>query len=655
MIPRQPVVSRNSTFITSAILLLLVIVSVWPSRPTAAQKDKPASTQSDVTVETTTANGLIRTNLFTPSGRVSVFLPDDMAAGDIISGTVTAEPAGNTTQERQKNLEELTTEITNDLMKMAAQVVESTKFGPEGNSSTTFKLHLSDASHELTWGTNRTFTVPILPSSVVLPSTTSGFVLPNLGQTGRPIQIGGNFDGDLSNTSCTVGGSPAKVLAESPRKAVFESPEEIVGQTPINVREAGKESQGSFRNIDVRLTAPKTALTKGESTTVTIEVSGLENLEQNVPMDLNCSGVVDMAGGNQQNVQIKPGDVKANGTVTQTRQITGKQAGGFAVNANVKANNQPCRLTGQIVHVEGEPYGGNQGVWKVKIKLQDGTETEIVIQSDQKPDLKFCNWIQINSCKDGVVPAEDRHGYQKVPQPPDPRSASAKPTPSPTPKPSPPTDLPKSPSSGCTPPAERLIKSDESQPIEIVDGSSDFKLEISVIKDTKGRQEALELASWLRGISNLGGLIAGKLPKGAPDIGMGANVASLIFAELDAGAAILDAASRARFTSMDPTVFKFKFEVKTTRIIAHCDTWEVCRNGVWVIEKRYWQSTSQSAVTITKTIDSSMGDWGLVSSGPKGRFDPEKADDYARSLIKGALAGLSANKNTLATAQSGCK
>jgi hypothetical protein len=635
--------------------LLFVIVSVWPPRPTTAKRDKPTSTKSDIKVETATANGLVATSRVTPRGRVSIFLPDDMAAGDIISGTVTAEAAGTTSQERQKNLEELTSEITNDLMKIAAQGVESTKFGPEGNSSTTFKLHVSDASRELTWGTNRTFSVPILPPSAVLPSTTSGFVLPNLGQTGRPIQIGGNFDGDLSNTSCTVGGRSAQVLAESPRKAVFESPQNIVGQTQITVREAGEESQGFFRNIDVRLTAPKTALTKGETTTVTIEVSGLENLEQNVPMDLNCSGVADMAGGNQQNLQIKPGDVKANGKVTQTRKITGKQAGGFAVNANVKANNQPCRLTGQIVHVEGEPYGGNQSVWKVKIKLQDGTETEIVIQSDQKPDLKFCNWIQINSCKDGVVPPEDRHGYDKVPQPPDPKSASATPAPSPTLKPSPPTDLPKSPSSGCTPPAEKLIKRDTSEPIHIVDGNSEFKLEISIVRDTKGRQEAQDLASWFRGISNLGGLIAGKLPKGAPDIGMGANVASLIFAELDAGADILDAAAKARLTSMDPTKFKINFEVKTTKITPYCDTWEVCRNGVWVIEKRYGQDESKSAVTITRTIDSSMGDWGLVSSGPKGRFDPQKADDYARSLVKGVFAGLSANKNTLATVQSGCE
>jgi hypothetical protein len=159
----------------------------------------------------------------------------------------------------------------------------------------------------------------------------------------------------------------------------------------------------------------------------------------------------------------------------------------------------------------------------------------------------------------------------------------------------------------------------------------------------------------LRGISKIGDILQGKLPKGAPDIGMGANVASLIFAELDAGAAILDAASRARFTSMDPTVFKFKFEVKTTRIVGHCDLWDVCKNGVWVKEKRYWESRSQSAVTITKTIDSSMGDWGLVSSGPKGRFDPDKADKYVNTLVKEKFGQLGGNKATLAAAQSGCK
>ncbi|HKZ02027.1 MAG TPA: hypothetical protein VJ180_07300, partial [Pyrinomonadaceae bacterium] len=443
MIPRQPLITLNYRVIASISLLGLSLAALLQA-PAAAQKDKPASTRSNIKGETTTANGLITANLVTPHGRVSVFLPDDMAAGDMISGAVNAEAAGSTPEERQRNYEALVGAVTKDFGKMAEQGFEFAGFGQPGKQPN-FKLQLRETTRELTLGD---LSIPVLPPAVVLPPASRAFVLPNVGQTGRRIQVAGNFDGDVSNTDCTVGGGSVQVLAESPRKAVFESPQDVIGQTQIVVRDQGQTAQGSFRNVGVRLTAPKTALTKGETTTVTIEVSGLENLEQNVPMDLKCSGVVDMAGGNQQNIQIKPGEVKANGTVTQTRQITGKQAGGFVVNADVKVNNQPCRLTGQIVHVEAEPYGGNEGVWKVKIKLQDGTETEIVIQSDQKPDLKFCNWIQINSCKDGVVPAEDRHGFQKVPQPPEPRSARAKPTPSPTPKPSPPTDLPKSPSTG---------------------------------------------------------------------------------------------------------------------------------------------------------------------------------------------------------------
>lgn len=96
--------------------------------------------------------------------------------------------------------------------------------------------------------------------------------------------------------------------------------------------------------------------------------------------------------------------------------------------------------------------------------------------------------------------------------------------------------------------------------MHFVNENSGFKLDVSVITDTKGRQEARDLASWFRGISTVGGFLQGLLPKGAPDIGMGGNVASLIFAYLDAGADIMDAASRARLTSMDPTKFKIDFE-----------------------------------------------------------------------------------------------
>ena len=54
-------------------------------------------------VRTDTAFGLITTRFDTLEGTVSVNLPDDVAAGDTISGTVIAEPKGATKDEQAKN------------------------------------------------------------------------------------------------------------------------------------------------------------------------------------------------------------------------------------------------------------------------------------------------------------------------------------------------------------------------------------------------------------------------------------------------------------------------------------------------------------------------------------------------------------------------
>src|SRR5258706_16015029 len=51
--------------------------------------------QTQKSVQTSTAGGLKVTIFNTANGRVIVNLPDDMMAGDTISGTVVAEPKGN--------------------------------------------------------------------------------------------------------------------------------------------------------------------------------------------------------------------------------------------------------------------------------------------------------------------------------------------------------------------------------------------------------------------------------------------------------------------------------------------------------------------------------------------------------------------------------
>ena len=53
------------------------------------------------------ANGLSTTSFSTPRGKVQVNLPEDIAAGDTISGTVIAEPEGKDRKEQTRNQGEL--------------------------------------------------------------------------------------------------------------------------------------------------------------------------------------------------------------------------------------------------------------------------------------------------------------------------------------------------------------------------------------------------------------------------------------------------------------------------------------------------------------------------------------------------------------------
>ena len=180
------------------------------------------------------------------------------------------------------------------------------------------------------------------------------FRLPSVGQQGRRIEIFGPFDGNASNTTLRFGPSGSKMpdfekgpenvsggfglirpLAESPRKIVFESPTNFTGPAEIAVKEGNTETKGTFRNVGVQLSAPKTNLMRGERTTLTVEVRGLEGIKEDVPLQLDSKGVITMDGGNFQNLLIKPQEVTKDGRYTTTRAITGQQAGGFNVTATV--------------------------------------------------------------------------------------------------------------------------------------------------------------------------------------------------------------------------------------------------------------------------------------------------------------------------------
>src|SRR4030095_10948701 len=90
--------------VAGAALIAIIFISIakTPFAPRVA-----AQNAAGYRVDSSSANGLKIATFTTPYGTIKVNLPDDMAAGDTISGTVTAEATGQTDAERAQNLAEL--------------------------------------------------------------------------------------------------------------------------------------------------------------------------------------------------------------------------------------------------------------------------------------------------------------------------------------------------------------------------------------------------------------------------------------------------------------------------------------------------------------------------------------------------------------------
>ncbi len=361
-------VSLNPALVSGPVTVTQTSATTTPT-PTSSNADDRQKTSSVQTI-----GGLHVVTFTLPEGRIKLNLPDDMRAGDTISGTVVTEPRGTNSEEKAKNDEALKvyvidiqgsrSPVGNDGFTFDAPLAQP-QVG-EGNRSNEGKMDLGLFSGASLWGKA---VVPYRTPSgaVVTPDpvqkTPSGavvtpdpkFTIPNLGQQGRPIVINGPFDGNASNTTLRYGPADRTVhefvkqsdnisegsgflrtLAESPRKIVFESPTNVTGSIGIMVKEGdGTPTKGTYRNVGVNLSAPKTNLLKGEKTTLTVQVSGLEGIKEPVPLTLESKGVITMEGGIYQPLIIQPSQVGADGRYTTTRGITGVQTGGWEATATV--------------------------------------------------------------------------------------------------------------------------------------------------------------------------------------------------------------------------------------------------------------------------------------------------------------------------------
>ena len=225
-----------------------------------------------------TSPGLHTTSLASLHGTVRVYLPEDIRVGDTISGTVEVEPSGATPEERERNgatlsgvvvaIEEEQTPASDGFVRWQVPIIESG----------TAVVVLRDPSGAEVGRT----TVPVNPVAdemlPVGPSISDDYELPAIVQFGNPFTITGPFDGELDTTALDFGGE-LTLLAESPRTLIARAPTELVGQHTMTLSEGQTVTSREVNCLHLILSAGKLDLLRGETTTVTAEVTGFAGLD----------------------------------------------------------------------------------------------------------------------------------------------------------------------------------------------------------------------------------------------------------------------------------------------------------------------------------------------------------------------------------------
>lgn len=281
------------------------------------------------------------------AGTIYVNVPDDLRPGETGSATVNPMPAG-AGADQTKNREELKgySVVLAGQPARASEAVRPFKL-PAG--AKTLSIVLLDPG-------GRRLSEVHAPLGSASPGI-AGYEVPAHGQSGAPVRIAGPFDGDLSNSSVQIDGRTADPMAESPRQLVVRGPREGVSEAPIEVRDRGTQvTTGTYRNVGVSLSAGATTLRSGETTTLTITVTGVEGLRESLPVRLtnHSSTVVRMEGGEEQTLCVRPDDVSVTGTWRANRGLTGVKLGGFSITTKVS---QPRPHAESNVRISAALYG----------------------------------------------------------------------------------------------------------------------------------------------------------------------------------------------------------------------------------------------------------------------------------------------------------
>lgn len=260
-------------------------------------------------------DGLLTARFALPEGTVQVHLPEDLVAGETVSGTIAVAVAGDTPRRRERAAQHLA-RLT---LSVGGQTRPLSNSPLQGSSVCgTLRCLENEAvvSVVLNDPKGRPLAEVRLPLATEPERPEPGYLYRPVGVAGQAIEIRGAFDGDGATTRATLGGVPAETVAESLRHTFVAVPPSAMGPTWLELSEDGAQYSGAFRSLAARLSPGKPVLAAGERTTLRLSIHGLGQLDAEMPLQIVSLDpqTTLLESGAVQTLHVHPSEVLSGGS-----------------------------------------------------------------------------------------------------------------------------------------------------------------------------------------------------------------------------------------------------------------------------------------------------------------------------------------------------
>ena len=274
---------------------------------------------------------------------VDVKVPNIIRPGDNITGSIVTKSQYSTLQGAVVDVEKKTSNVSDKIFRFLV---------PAGLAS--IPLLIKNEKGETLGMTEIPVNTPNIPTpagNTIIPASQikmppkhspGNFAPMNYCQPGEPLTINGFFDGNAANTNVSINNIPCEIITESNYGSFAQIPGDLpAGKASLTIQEGGVTQTMPIQVVATNLTANKTTLRKGEKTTLTVTVSGLDNLDLNnnnfkIELTNRSSGVIQFRGLNTTSItkDITSSNLK-NGVYTFTTNIIGITTGPYTVSSNL--------------------------------------------------------------------------------------------------------------------------------------------------------------------------------------------------------------------------------------------------------------------------------------------------------------------------------